>query len=176
MKSCSWEANKLMGAMFPLPLLTSNTIAMKQKVNEIHISYRDKLRITEAPEITSSHMAAELLHNQWNKDTIALQESFKVLLLNNANKVKGCYEVSKGGITGTLVNLRILFAIILKSLSVGIILAHNHPSGTLKPSHADKQLTQKIQKVAILLDVRVLDHIILAPNGSYFSFADNDLL
>ena len=75
-----------------------------------------------------------------------------------------------------MVDLRILFAITLKTLSVGIILTHNHPSGQLKASYQDKQLTQKIKEAAQLFDVKVLDHIILAPDGSYYSFADNGIL
>ena len=99
-----------------------------------------------------------------------------MLLLNNANKVKGTYQASTGGITGTVVDLRILFAVILKTVSTSIILAHNHPSGTLKPSGADKALTDKIKNAAELFDIRVLDHLIILPSGNYFSFADNGLL
>lgn len=99
-----------------------------------------------------------------------------MLLLNNSNKVKGVYELSKGGITGTLVDMRILFATVLKSLSVGIILVHNHPSGKLQASEADIRLTKRIQKAAKLLDITVLDHLIITPNGNYFSFADNHII
>lgn len=95
------------------------------------------------------------------------------MLLNNSNKVKGIYELSKGGITGTMVDIRILFAIVLKSLSVGIILSHCHPSGQLKPSEADKNITKKIKQAAQLFDIKVLDHLIIAPNSEYYSFADN---
>ncbi len=149
---------------------------MKTKVNEISIKYQGNFKISQAPKISSSLIAAELLYNTWNKDQIGLQESFKVILLNNANKVKGTFEVSTGGITGTLVDLRILFAVILKSLSCSVILAHNHPSGTLKPSEADKHLTKKIIKAAELLDVKVLDHLIITPDGDYYSFADEGIL
>lgn len=149
---------------------------MIQTLNEIQVSYRENPQDHRGSQLTSSKKVAELLHTLWNQDTIALQENFKVLLLNNANSPKGIYQLSTGGITGTLVDLRILFAVVLKTLSVGIILAHNHPSGTLKPSEADKALTTKIRKAAELFDVRVLDHLILSPNGNYFSFADNGLL
>ena len=149
---------------------------MKDKVNEIQISYKDKISISKSISIKSSADAGKLLFDTWDKNTIGLQESFKVLLLNNANKVKGVYELSKGGITGTLVDIRILFAVVLKSASVAIILSHCHPSGTLKPSEADKQLTIKIQKAAKLFDINVLDHMIITPNGEYYSFADNSLL
>ncbi|MCP9200591.1 JAB domain-containing protein [Gramella sp. GC03-9] len=149
---------------------------MKAQVNEISIKYQGNFKISQAPKITSSVNAAELLFDTWNKDQIGLQECFKVMLLNNANRVKGIFEVSTGGITGTLVDLRILFAVVLKSLSCSVILSHNHPSGTLKPSEADKRLTEKIKKAGELLDIKILDHLILTPDGDYFSFADNGIL
>jgi DNA repair protein RadC len=146
---------------------------MKDKVNEIQISYKEKTSTLKSPTIKNSMDSAELLFENWDKDTIELQESFKVLLLNNSNKVKGIYQLSIGGITGTLVDLRILFAVILKSASTGVILAHNHPSHKLKPSGSDKQLTEKIKKAAKLFDITVLDHLIITPNGEYYSFTDN---
>ncbi|MDL5511142.1 JAB domain-containing protein [Arenibacter sp. M-2] len=149
---------------------------MKSKVNEIQISYREKMATLKSDPIKSSEHAAKLLFDTWDKNTIGLQETFKILLLNNSNKVKGVYPLSTGGITGTLVDVRILFAIVLKTLSVGILLAHNHPSYKTEPSEADKKLTDKIKRAAQLFDVRVLDHLIITPNGEYYSFADNGLL
>jgi DNA repair protein RadC len=149
---------------------------MKNKVNEIQISYKEKNETLSSDSIKNSGDVAKLLFDNWNANTIGLQETFKVLLLNNSNKIKGEFELSTGGITGTLVDIRILFAIVLKSLSVGIILCHNHPSGKLIPSEADKSITKKIQKAAAFLDVQVLDHLILTPNGEFYSFADNGLL
>tara|TARA_R100000789_G_scaffold13145_1_gene16889 strand:+ start:323 stop:772 length:450 start_codon:yes stop_codon:yes gene_type:complete len=149
---------------------------MKAQVNEISIKYQGSFKISQAPKINSSVDAAELLFKTWNKNHIGIHECFKVILLNNANRVKGIFEVSTGGITGTLVDVRILFAVVLKSLTVSLILAHNHPSGTLKPSEADKRITEKIKKAGELLDIKTLDHIILTPDGDYFSFADKALL
>jgi DNA repair protein RadC len=149
---------------------------MKSKVNEISIKYQGNFKMNQAPKITSSNSAVELLFESWDKDRIGLQECFKVMLLNNSNKVKGIFEVSTGGITGTLVDVRILFAVILKSLTTSIILAHNHPSGNLKPSEADKQLTNKIKNAGEFLDIKLLDHIIIIPDGEYFSFADEGIL
>ncbi|WP_034917741.1 RadC family protein [Gillisia sp. CAL575] len=149
---------------------------MKTKVNEISIKYQGNFKMKQAPKITSSNSAVELLFESWDKDRIGLQECFKVMLLNNSNKVKGIFEVSSGGITGTLVDVRILFAVILKSLTTSIILAHNHPSGNLKPSEADKQLTNKIKNAGEFLDIKLLDHLIIIPDGDYFSFADEGIL
>lgn len=149
---------------------------MGTQVNEISIRYKERIPAPFWKPIKSSKDAAELLFQTWNKETIAVHESFKIVLLNNSNKVKGVYQISQGGITGTLVDLRILFAVVLKTLSVGILLVHNHPSGKLEASQPDKDITKKIKLAAQLFDVKVLDHIIMAPNGKYFSFADQGLL
>jgi len=149
---------------------------MLNKVNEIQLSYKESFLTSCETTISSSSKAAAILLQSFDMNTIALQETFKVLLLNNSNKVKGIYTLSIGGITGTLVDIRILYAVILKSLSTAVILCHNHPSGTLKASEQDKEITQKIKKAGSYLDVKVLDHIILSPDGKYFSFADNGLL
>jgi len=149
---------------------------MLNKVNEIQLSYKESFLTSCETTISSSSKAAAILLQSFDMNTIALQETFKVLLLNNSNKVKGIYTLSIGGITGTLVDIRILYAVILKSLSTAVILCHNHPSGTLKASEQDNEITQKIKKAGSYLDVKVLDHIILSPCGNYFSFADNGLL
>jgi len=149
---------------------------MKSQVNEIKVSYKERITAPFWRKINSSKDAAELLFEHWDKSTISLHESFKIVLLNNNNKVKGIYQISQGGITGTLVDLRILFAVVLKTLSVAIILTHNHPSGTLKASTADRQITKKIKNAAQLLDIKVLDHILIVPNGDYYSFADEGIL
>ncbi len=149
---------------------------MRDKVNEIKISYTEKKTTSIIKSITNSFEVAQLLFEDWDSGTIGLQESFKVVLLNNSNKVKGIYQVSQGGITGTIVDLRILFAVVLKSLSVGIILVHNHPSGKLMPSETDKRLTERIKNAADFFNIKVLDHLIITPSGEHYSFADNGLL
>lgn len=159
---------------FIIHVLTIRT--MQDKVNEIKVSYCERLGVIDSQPLADSKQVAQLLYQGWDKDTIGLQETFKVLLLNNANKVKGTYQASTGGITGTLVDIRILFAVALKTVSSGLILAHNHPSGNQKPSGADEQLTKKIQRAAELFDIRVLDHLIILPDGKYFSFSDNGML
>ena len=145
-------------------------------VSEIKISYKNRVPSSNLNKINSSSDAAEILFDTWDNDTIELHESFKILLLNNSNIVKGIYEISSGGITGTLVDIRILFAVVLKSLSTAIILAHNHPSGNLKPSEADKRLTLKIKQASDLLDIKLLDHLIITPSYSYYSFADDGII
>ncbi|PIB38289.1 RadC family protein [Maribacter sp. 4G9] len=149
---------------------------MKSQVNEIKVSYKERITSPFWLKIQSSKDVAKMLIETWDSDTIGLHESFKVVLLNNSNKVKGIYQLSKGGITATIIDIRLLFAVVLKSLSVAIILTHNHPSGKLNASQADRDITDKIKRAAELLDIKVLDHILIAPNGDYYSFADNGLL
>jgi DNA repair protein RadC len=102
-------------------------------------------------------------------------EEFWIIYLNNSHKVLQKQQLSKGGITGTLVDVRLVLKTALEVGATGLILAHNHPSGTLKPSVADKQLTQKLKQAGDSLDIKVLDHLIVTENA-YFSFADESLL
>lgn len=102
-------------------------------------------------------------------------EEFWILYLNNANKILEKFQISKGGITGTLVDVRITLKKALELGAVSLILAHNHPSGNLNPSEADKQLTQKLKTAAESMDIKILDHLIVTEK-SYFSFADEGLM
>ena len=102
-------------------------------------------------------------------------EEFWIVYLNNSNKVIYKNQLSKGGITGTLVDTRLVLKTALEVGAVGLILSHNHPSGTLKPSQADKDVTLKLKTAAQSLDIKVLDHLIITENA-YFSFADEGLL
>ncbi len=102
-------------------------------------------------------------------------EEFWILYLNNSNKIIKSAQLSKGGITGTVVDVRLAFKEALQLGAVGIILTHNHPSGTLKPSQADIQLTRKLKTAGESLDIKVLDHLIVTEKA-YFSFADENML
>jgi DNA repair protein RadC len=102
-------------------------------------------------------------------------EVFAVLFLNRANKINHFEIVSEGGITGTVADPRVILKKALEEDAVNIILCHNHPSGSLKPSRADEELTAKIKGAARFLDIKVLDHIIVSDNG-YYSFADEGML
>ncbi len=126
----------------------------------------------EQVKITSSNSVYELL-----QPTIGEldHEEFWILYLNNANKIIEQFQISKGGITGTLVDVRITLRRALELGAISLILAHNHPSGNLNPSEADKQLTSKLKTAAESLDIKVLDHLIVTEK-SYFSFADEGLL
>ena len=102
-------------------------------------------------------------------------EMFLAVFLNQSNKIIHQETISEGGITGTVVDTRLLLKKALNYNTVSIILCHNHPSGNLKPSQADKQLTQKIKEAANLLDIKVMDHIIVSTEG-YYSFADDGMM
>lgn len=145
----------------------------KNTISEIQVSYSNENKCTV--KITGSDTAFEILKACWNSGTIELQEEFKIILLNRSNHVLGIYPVSKGGISGTLVDPKLVFSVALKCNASSIILAHNHPSGNLKPSRADELLTQKLIKAGIYLDIKVLDHLIITPKG-YFSFLDDNLM
>lgn len=102
-------------------------------------------------------------------------EEFWILYLNNSNKILKKHQLSKGGMTGTLVDTRLVLKLALDQGATSIILAHNHPSGTLRASEADKSITKKLKEAALLLDIKVLDHLIVTEQA-YFSFADEGLL
>lgn len=140
------------------------------EVAEIRVSYSTNNELKE--KITSSIKAFEILLEFWSKDTIELQEEFKVILLNNSNEILGIYPLSKGGITGCIVDVRLIFAVALKCNATGIILAHNHPSGKLKPSFQDITITKKIKSASLILDIQLLDHLIITKNG-FYSLSDN---
>jgi DNA repair protein RadC len=145
---------------------------MENIIAEINVSYSTNSRVKQ--KITSSLTAFEALQSSWNSDLIELQEEFKILLLNRANEVLGVYNMSKGGSAGTVVDLKLLFGVALKSNASGIIVAHNHPSGNLIPSDADKVITRKIKDACKMLDIYFYDHIIISHLG-YYSFVDNGL-
>lgn len=151
-----------------------NQISLFQ-VSEIQLSYRPKFKASERPKIGSSADVYQILLNNWDLDTLELRECFKILLLNRGNRILGIYEVSSGGMAGTVADPKLIFSAALKAAASSVILSHNHPSGQLKPSTADLALTKKISNAGEFLDIAVLDHLIIAANG-YYSFADEGLL
>lgn len=149
-------------------LITSN-------VAEIELSFKTNFKSSDRPVINCSKDAYNIFIAIWNQDKIELLEEFKVLLLNRANKVIGCISISSGGLTGTVADPRLILIGALKTASCSIILCHNHPSGSLRPSRADEQITEKIKGACQLIDVSLLDHLIISKDG-YFSFGDEGLL
>jgi DNA repair protein RadC len=144
------------------------------KLHEIKVSYK---RTGAKDSITSSANAYEISKEicSLSEACISLREYFYIILLNRANKIIGFYQLSSGGISGTVADPRLAFSIALKCLASGMILFHNHPSGSLKASEADIVLTKKFKTAGSLLDINILDHLIITEN-EYYSFADEGLL
>lgn len=126
----------------------------------------------ERQKITSSQTVFELMQPILGE---LPHEEFWIIYLNNANKIISKFQLSKGGITGTLVDVRLVFKTALTQGAVGAILVHNHPSGTLKPSESDKQITQKLKVAGEQLDIKILDHVIVTETN-FFSFSDEGIL
>ena len=153
-----------------------NTIQLSMfNVAEVQLIYKSKVPASQRRKITSSRDANDLLKENWNHDTLEHIEEFKVLLLNLSNAVLGIIAVSKGGISGTITDVRIILQAALKSNASGIIVCHNHPSGNLNPSESDTKITQKIKEAGNIMDIQLLDHLIIN-DEDYYSFADNGLL
>lgn len=144
------------------------------KIAEIEVSYRPT--ISRKPIIKTAFDAFTELIEFFPADTIALQESFLSMYMNRANRVLGIYPLSTGGITGTVADTRLILSVALKVGATGIILCHNHPSGNLKPSYQDIELTKKIKEACKILDIILIDHLIVSPERTYCSLADEGLL
>ena len=144
------------------------------QIREVQVSYQPLQG--KLFQVKSADNAFEYLSRAYDEGTIGLCEEFIVLLLNRANRVMGCLRLSKGGLTGTVVDLRILFGTALKAMASSIVIAHNHPSHNLQPSEADLELPQKIKKAGKLLDINLLDHLILGTDDNYVSFANEGWL
>lgn len=143
--------------------------------SEIKVSYHPIVSARERPKLSTSMDCYNYFLGIFDKETINLKEECAALFLNRANRILGCYRVSSGGITGTVVDIRIILAIALKCCACGIMLAHNHPSGELNPSRQDIELTTRLKEAARLMDISLLDHLIVT-SEDYYSFADNGLL
>lgn len=143
-------------------------------IGEIQLNYK-KHETAEIIKITSSRKVNDCIRQFFPSEQINHREHMYVLYLNNSNKVTSYYLLSIGGITGTLVDIRVVLQAAILSNAVAMILVHNHPSGTLKPSAADKAITKKIQNAGEMLDIKLLDHLIITED-SYYSFADENLL
>jgi DNA repair protein RadC len=145
------------------------------EIPEIKVRYNRSTCKKFLGKITKASDVAEFLRKTYKRGEIGLQEQFIVLYLNQGNQISGYYKHTIGAINSTLADVRIILATALKTASVSIILAHNHPSGANQPSTADKLLTEKIKQSAELMSINVLDHVIVTKDRHY-SFADEGLL
>lgn len=145
------------------------------KVGEIEVYYRRQVEFHEMFKVSCSDDAANYFRDQWGKRKIDHVEQFMVIYLNRSNRIMGWSRISLGGQSGTVVDPKIIFQIALKANAANIIMAHNHPSGNVKPSDQDLELTKKIVKAGKFLELRLLDHLILT-SETYFSFANESLI
>lgn len=144
-------------------------------ISEIELSYKPIVKPSQRPKISNAKEAYRIFMEHWDVQRLELVEQFKVMFLNRANRLLGVLEISTGGTSGTVVDLKLVFAAALKCAAHAIIMCHNHPSGNMQPSGADIELTRKISAGAKLLDLQCVDHIIITTEG-HFSFAEEGLL
>jgi DNA repair protein RadC len=136
-----------------------------------------KVSVTKGDKvtITSPEKMVEVMRSIFDADTILWTEEVIMVCLNRANDVVGYYKVSSGGFSGTVLDPRVVMTIALNNASSSIILAHNHPSGNLKPSEGDKSITEKVKNACAFFDMKLLDHLIIT-DESYFSFNEGGLI
>lgn len=153
---------KGIGEVKAISIITALEIGRRRRLEEA----------LELPKITSSKAVFNIMQPLIGE---LAHEEFWILYLNNSNKILWKEQLSKGGLTGTLVDTRLVFKKAIELSATAIILSHNHPSGKLQPSEADKQITNKLSQAGNTLDIKVLDHLIITENA-YFSFADESLM
>jgi DNA repair protein RadC len=112
----------------------------------------------------------------WDLDSIEHIEEFKLMLLTRSNKVLGIASISKGGINGTITDVSIILQYAIKANSSEIIICHNHPSGNVQPCESDIAMTRKIKESGNVMDVQLLDHLIIVPEGRYYSMGDEGII
>lgn len=148
----------------------------QQTISEVRLIYRTKVKASERPQVKCSKDAFDIFMESWDLDSIEHVEEFKLMLLNRSNKVLGISSLSKGGTSGTVVDVKLLLQYTIKSNANAILLCHNHPSGNLQPSESDTKLTRKVKEAAQYMDIQLLDHLIIIPEGGYYSMMDDGLL
>lgn len=143
---------------------------------KVSVTRDKKYRLKDLYQVNSSFEIAEVFKWVFDQDTIDFTEEAVMLCLNRANKVLGWFTISKGGMTGTVMDPRVVITIAMNMPgTTSIAIAHNHPFGNLKPSSADEEITKKIKEAVKYFDIRLLDHVIIS-DDSYFSFADEGIL
>ena len=144
-------------------------------VSEIKLSYLPLVKPSERPRVVNHYDAYQLFLSTWDMTKIELYEQFKVMLLNRTNRVLGICTLTSGTSTATFMDPKQIFGVALKANAVELILAHNHPSGSLTPSTQDCESTKKVKLIGDYLGLKVLDHLIITAEGSY-SFANEGII
>lgn len=142
---------------------------------EVKLTYSNKVKAADRVKIRMSKDTYDFLQKVYDPNTMDHHESFKVLLLNRAGEVLGVYSISEGGITGTIVDIRLIMQSAILANASAIILSHNHPSGNLCSSIEDNDMTLRIKKACEVMGISLLDHLILTTAG-YYSYADEGMI
>lgn len=146
-------------------------------LGEVTLNYKyHNPSIKDRPLITNSSDAVEVIKFVIDMQRIALQEQFIVIYLNQANKVIGTMNVFSGSIKSTVIDIKLILASGILLMSSGVIVAHNHPSGNLKPSREDLALTKRLSTALQYMEMKLVDHFIITPDEDYLSFANEGLL
>jgi DNA repair protein RadC len=145
-------------------------------ISEVRLVYRANVKASERPQIKCSKDAFDIFMESWDLDSIEHIEEFKLMLMTRSNRVLGISSLSKGGTTGTVVDVKLLLQYTIKSNANAIIICHNHPSGNLQPYKADIVINRQVKDSAKLMDIQLLDHTIIIPEGKYFSLAEGGLI
>jgi DNA repair protein RadC len=144
-------------------------------ITEVALIYRNKVKPTDRRQIKTAADAYKILLATWDMNKIELVEEFKIVLLDRRSACLGVSSIASGGVNQCAIDAKLIFATALKALACRMILAHNHPSGSLQPSQADIKLTEQLVMGGKILSIDVLDHLIVTPHG-YTSFADEGLM
>ena len=146
-------------------------------LGEVTLNYKyHNPSIKDRPLITNASDAVEVIKLVIDMQRIALQEQFIVIYLNQANKVIGTMNVFSGSINSTVIDIKLILASGILLMSSGVIVAHNHPSGNLKPSREDLALTKRLSTALQYMEMKLVDHFIITPDDDYLSFANEGLL
>jgi DNA repair protein RadC len=145
-------------------------------LGEVSISYVYKGNLNDRPKISECYDAYQIAMSVMDKGKLGLQEQFLVIYLNRSNRVIGAKVHFIGGVSSVFVDTKIIAATAIGLLASAVILVHNHPSGSLEPSEHDKSTTVKLKEALDLLDIQVIDHLIIAPDGEWLSFIQKGLL
>lgn len=159
---------------------TSNQLTMQVNtafaVPSLEVQFHTPKGMETRSRVISPDTAQEIFRSTWPPNTMNFQEVFRIMFLNRNHAIIGVYDAFRGGISATVIDPKIVMGVAVQVCASSFICAHNHPSGNLQPSQADIQITQKLQAAGMLLDIKLLDHMIFSPHGSYYSMADEGKL
>lgn len=150
-------------------------VPLEGVIAEIEISYKPSIKVSRLPVVYASQDAYHFFLETWDKTKLEFVEQGRLMLLNHANRVLGICTISTGSNTQTVVDKKLILGIALKANVSKIIIAHNHPSGLLRPSMQDRTLTEALLKACVVMDIEFADHLIITTED-YYSFADEGAL